>query len=102
MTAIQRGIVKQGKRNVIYRRLYAKNDKEKIAAWRSDLNSIFLAAHVRPIINSVGLWLTLHSQVEFSKVSNTQAMVMEMHHNMLRSDDPHLLVSDTRTPAVTE
>ena len=34
---IQRRIVKQGKRNAISRHLHARNDKDKIAAWRTDL-----------------------------------------------------------------
>ena len=35
--AIQKKIIKEGKRNVATRLLRAKNDKDKIAAWKQDL-----------------------------------------------------------------
>jgi hypothetical protein len=34
---MQRKVVKQGKRNVVFRSILAKGDKEKIAAWKQDL-----------------------------------------------------------------
>jgi len=39
---IRRGIVKHGKRGVVSRFFHAKNDKDTIGAWRSDLNSVLL------------------------------------------------------------
>ena len=50
MEKMQRRITKQGERNVIFRHLHAKNDKEKIAAWRLDLIRILHVFNVRPII----------------------------------------------------
>jgi len=44
------GVTKQSKRNAIFRHLHAKNDKEKIAAWRLDLNRILHVFNVRSII----------------------------------------------------
>ena len=37
---IQENIIERGKRNPISRRYHAKDDKEAIATWRSDLNRI--------------------------------------------------------------
>ena len=37
---IQRRVIKQSRRNVVSRLFHAKNDKETIAAWKSDLNRI--------------------------------------------------------------
>jgi len=47
---IERNIIKQGNRNVVSRRLHAKNDKEKIAAWKLDLDKILQVFDVRSII----------------------------------------------------
>ena len=96
---IQRKVMKQGKRNVISRHLHAKNDKEKIAGWKSDLNKILHVFNVRSI-DSVWRLLTLHSQTELTinthvivsdtraivsntnaVVSNTHAIVSGLEHN---------------------
>ena len=50
MEGIQKKIVKQGKRNVVSRHIHAKNDKETIATWRSDLNRILHVFNVRPVV----------------------------------------------------
>jgi hypothetical protein len=49
VAAIQRRIIKQGKRNVALRYLHAKNDKEMIAAWKLDLIRIVDVFNVRSI-----------------------------------------------------
>jgi len=46
---IQKNIIKRGERNVISRRYHAKDDKEAIAAWNSDLNGIRRVFDVRPV-----------------------------------------------------
>ena len=51
MEEMQGRIAKQGKRNVVSRHLHAKNDKERIAAWRLDLNRILHVFNVCPIIS---------------------------------------------------
>jgi len=103
VAAIQRGIVKQGKRNLISRHLRAKNDKETIAAWRLDLMRILQVFNVRHIA-SLWLSLTLHFQTEL--VINTQIMVSDIHRTIVKgqegSGDKNPLVSDTRTLTVTE
>ena len=113
---IQKKIVKQGKRNVVSRHLHAKDDKERIATWRSDLNRILHVFNVRP---AVPVWpvLTFRPQTELAinthvivsdirhdvtntqavvsavrhDVSNTHTIVSGLHHNVA---DTHALVSD--------
>jgi len=46
---IERNIIKQGNRNAISRRLRVKNDKEKIAAWKLDLDKILQVFEVRSV-----------------------------------------------------
>ena len=46
---IQENIIKRSKRNPISRRYHAKNDKEAIATWRSDLNGIRRVFNVRSV-----------------------------------------------------
>ena len=43
---IRRKVSKRGKRNAVSRLLRAKDDKDAIAAWRSDLNRILLIFNV--------------------------------------------------------
>ena len=131
MAAIQRRIAKQSKRKAIFRHLHAKNDKEKIAAWRSDLIRILHVFNVR-YIASVWLLLTLHFQTELTinthvavseihhdvvntrtivselghNVTSTQIMVSDIHRTMVKGqeggDDNDLLVSGTRAEPTTE
>jgi len=123
---IQKKVIKQGQRNPISRHLHAKNDKEKIAAWKLELNRILQVFNVcsRPIV-SVWRLLTLDSQTELAinthvTVAETQAviseleknatsthiMVSDIHRTMVKgqevNDSNNLLVSDTRTLSTTE
>ena len=47
MGEIQRKVIKQSGRNPASRLFHAKNDKEAIAAWKSDLNKILHVFNVR-------------------------------------------------------
>jgi hypothetical protein len=109
--------MKQRKRNAVSRHLHAKNDKERIAAWRSDLIKILHVFNVRSI-PSVRLLLTRHSQTELAinthvavselgqNVTSTHIMVSDIHRNMMKgqggSDGINLTVSETCTPSTTE
>jgi len=46
---MERKIIKQGKRKAVSRFFHVTNDKETIAAWRSDLNRILLVFNVRSV-----------------------------------------------------
>jgi hypothetical protein len=50
LAEIQRKISKKDKRNAVSRLLHAKNDKEMIAAWKSDLNKILLVFNVCSVL----------------------------------------------------
>ena len=47
MTGIKRHIAKRSKRNVISKFFHTKDDEQKIAPWKSDLDSIRQALDVR-------------------------------------------------------
>ena len=49
---IQTNIVKWNKRNTISRRFHAKDDKEAIAAWRSDLDRVLHVFNVRTVTSA--------------------------------------------------
>ena len=110
MAEIQRSVIKQGKRNVISQHLHAKNDKEKIAAWSSDLVRILQVFNVRSII-SVRILPTWHYQTELAinthvAVFDTRIMVSEIHRTVVKgqegSDGKSLSVSGTRTLSIPE
>jgi hypothetical protein len=104
--------------------LHAKNDKETIATWKSDLGKILLVFNVSSI-SITWLPLTVHSQTELainthvtvsdmrrdvttthtivsnvqSEVTSTHTMVSDIHHIMTKgqegADSNNLLVSIT-------
>jgi hypothetical protein len=47
---IQAKIIKQSERNAVSRLLHAKNDRETIAGWKSELNRILHVFNVRSVI----------------------------------------------------
>jgi hypothetical protein len=114
---IERKIIKQGKRNAVSRLVHAKNDKETITGWRSDLNRILLVFNVRSV---VFVWplLTVHSQTELAinihvavsnvhhGVVNTHAIVTDIHRAVVKGQDgtdgQHPSVSVTCTLLITE
>ena len=101
---IQKKVIKQGQRNPISRHLHAKNDKEKIAAWKLELNRILQVFNVcsRSIV-SVWRLLTLDSQTELAinthvtvsethvTVAETQATISELEKN---ATSTHIMVSN--------
>ena len=96
---IQERVAEKGGRNPLSRLVHAKNDKETIATWKSDLNKILHIFNVSFII-SVWPLPTIHSQAELA--INTHTMVTDIHRNVLRgqdgTDDQHPLVSEIYTP----
>jgi hypothetical protein len=53
MVKIQGRVVKQGKRNALYRFALSKTDKDKIAAWKQDFMRVLHVFNVR-VISPVG------------------------------------------------
>ena len=80
MEEIQDRITEKGKRNLFSRLVHAKNDKETIATWNSDLNGILRIFNVRSA-GSVPLSLTSSFQTQMAV--NTNAMVLEIHRNVV-------------------
>jgi len=108
---IQSNINKPSERNEVSLMFHAKDDKERIATWKLDLDRILHAFNVGSII-SVWLSLTTHLQTELVMnthviasdthhgIVNTQTMVSDTHYNILKNqegtDDQLRLVSDIR------
>ena len=65
MAEIQAGVIKLGKRNPVSQLFHAKSDKEAIAAWRQELNSVLHIFNVRPA-RSVWDLLTIALQTKLS------------------------------------
>ena len=95
---------------MVSRHFHAKNDKEKIATWKSDLNRILQVFNVRSIIY-VRPFLTRHPQTELAlnthaTVSNTHILVSDIHRTIVQGHEgscgKNTLVSDSCTPVITE
>ena len=108
MAEIQQRIVKQGERGAISRHFHAKDDKDRIAAWRSDLNRILQIFNVRPIVSARSL-LTMCFQTELAinthvTVSDTHNMVSGIYRTIVNGQEgggENRSVSDTGTLSVT-
>jgi hypothetical protein len=77
LAEIRRKLTEKGRRKTVSRIVHAKDDKETIATWRSDLSRILLVFNVSSVV-VVWLLLTVYSQTELAL--NTHAMVYDMHH----------------------
>lgn len=103
MEAIQEKVTEKNGRNLFSQFVNAKNDKETIASWRSDLERILHIFNVRSVIS---MWLspTVHFQTELAIITNsdvsdvrrdvatactvvasTHSLVSAIHRNMLQS-----------------
>ena len=49
LAEIQRNVVAQGGRNLASRMFYSRNDKDAIAAWKQNLNTILQIFNVRSV-----------------------------------------------------
>ena len=100
---IQAKITEKGARNILSRIVQAKNDKETIATWKSDLNGILHTFNVR---SAGSLWLSLTPTFQTELAVNTNAMVLEIHRNVVTdqagTSGQHRSVSPTYCPVTTE
>ena len=78
VTVIQKKVIKQGKRNAVSRTFHAKGDKDKILAWRQDLNGILHVFNVRAV-SPARHPLTATFQTELT--INTHMLVVDIHRN---------------------
>jgi hypothetical protein len=100
--------IEQGKRNAVSRLFHAKNDKETIAGWKSDLSRILHIFNVRSV-GFVWLLLTDYSQTELAinthvavvdirhDVATTQTIVSDVHRDVVNT---HTTVSDVQRDVV--
>ena len=79
MTEIQEKVIKQSKRNAASRLLHARNDKETIAGWKSELNSIL---HLFTVCSAVLAWSPLSSLFQAELVMNIHVTVSDIRGDM--------------------
>jgi hypothetical protein len=100
---IQGKVIKQSKRNAISRLLHAKNDKDTIAGWKSELNRVLHVFNVRSVIFT---WSSLTVRFQTELAMNTHTIVSDIHRNILKSqegtDGKNQLVSDNCTLFIAE
>jgi hypothetical protein len=82
--------IELGKRNAVSRLFHAKNDREMIAAWKSDLSRVLHIFNVSFLI-SARLSLNVHSQTELA--INTNVTVSDIRRDVAAT---HTVVSDVR------
>jgi hypothetical protein len=87
--------IEQGKRNAVSRLFHAKNDKETIAGWKSDLSRVLHIFNVRSVV-FVWLLLTVHSQTELA--INTHVVVLDVRHDVATTQT---IVSDVHRDVVS-
>ena len=87
---IQRKVAKQRQRHPVCRLFHAKNDKDKIAAWKLDLNRILLIFHVHSVTSPLAS-LTILFQTELAIDTNVE--VTGVRHDVSKA---RKIVSDTQ------
>ena len=102
---IQANITEKSKRNLFSRLVNAKNDKEVMAGWMSDLNRILHVFNVRSVDSGrQPLTASLYFQTELAM--NTHVMVLDIHRNVVAGqeggDGQHRSVSPTSDLSTTE
>jgi len=95
VAGIQKHIIKRGRRSGVSRMFHAKDDKETIATWRSDLNRVLHVFNVCPITPARPP-LTVRLQTELA--INTNVVVYDVHHDVLNTQtvvsNTHVIVSE--------
>lgn len=103
VTEIQKKVFKQRGRSAVSRLVHAKNDKETIAAWRSDLNRVLHVFTVRSPVACIWVPLTVPFQAEL--VMSTHMVVSDLHRKMVpgqEGTDARHPVSATLRKSTTE
>jgi hypothetical protein len=76
---IQKKVIKRSGRNAVSRLLQAKNDKEKIAGWRVELNRILHVFNVRSVISA---WSSLTVNFQTELAVNTHTIVSDIRDDV--------------------
>ena len=97
---IRNKVAKHSGRKTVSRLLHARNDKEAIAAWKSELNRVLVVFNVRSVCSC--LVVANRPPLQTELIMNTHTIVADMHQNMQKTrgdaDYPDQLVSDTYSP----
>ena len=95
---IQRNIVKRRERNAVSRLFNAKDDKEAIPTWKSDLNRIL---HIFNVSSGVYLRPPLTARPQTELALSTHVVVSGIRHGVVNAQtiisDVHQGVLDTHT-----
>ena len=78
---IQRKVIKRSGRNAVSRLVHAKNDKEKITAWRLELNRIL---NVRLVIF---VWFPLIVPFQTELAINAHTMLTDIHRTVVTGQE---------------
>ena len=79
---IQRKVIKQSGRHRISRFVHARNDKDTIAAWKSDLNRLL---HVFNVCSERSCLVTANCPLPQTELAmNTHTIVADVHQNVLK------------------
>jgi len=92
---IEEGVAKKMKRNRVSRLFHAKNDKEAVTSWRTDLTRILGIFNVCSVVYR-WLLLTVHSQAEVAINTNTNTSVI--HRDAVNT---HTVVSNIHNNVVS-
>ena len=76
---IREKITEKGRRNPLSRLVHAKNDKETIGAWRSDLNGFL---HVFNVCSADFAWSSLIIPFQTELAVNTNLAVSDIRHDV--------------------
>ena len=99
MVEIQEKVVEKRGRNIVSRAFHAKNDKETIAGWNSDLDRFLQIFTVGSVVFT---WLSLTVPFQTELVVNMHVMVSDLHRNALAGrdgvNDQHCSVSRASPP----
>ena len=79
MAEIQKEVIKQSGRNAFSRLVHAKNDKEMVAGWKSDLNRVLQVFNVRSVAST---WLSLTVPFQTELAVNTNVTVSDIHRDV--------------------
>jgi len=93
---VEVGVAERGKRNRVSRLFHARNDKETITSWRSDLTRILGVFNVRSVVSALLGLLTVHFQAELGIITHTS--ISAVRRDIM---DTHTVVSDIHGDVVS-
>ena len=79
MAEIQGKVTKRSGRGAVSRFLHAKNDRETIAIWKSDLNRILHVFNVRSVVSTLASLIT---PLQTELAMNTHVTVSDMRQDL--------------------